>query len=71
MTGPGLLCCPPYPTPFPFPQMFSRRAFLKSSGLALAASGLGGVPTFLARAAQAAPTLGPHARRKTLVCVFQ
>ncbi|MEM1056880.1 MAG: DUF1501 domain-containing protein [Bacteroidota bacterium] len=51
--------------------MFSRRAFLKSSSLALAAAGVGGVPTFLARAAQAAPALGPHARRKTLVCVFQ
>ncbi|HIG76255.1 MAG TPA: DUF1501 domain-containing protein, partial [Bacteroidetes bacterium] len=46
-------------------------AFRKSSGLALAASGLGGVPTFLARAAQATPVRGPHARRKTLVCVFQ
>ena len=51
--------------------MITRRAFLSSTGLALAATGLGGVPAFLARAAQAAPGPTGGARRKTLVCVFQ
>ena len=51
--------------------MFTRRAFLKSGGLALTAAGVGGLPAFLARTAQATSPLGAHARRKTLVAIFQ
>ena len=51
--------------------MFTRRAVLKSGGLALFSIGLGGCPTFLARAASRAanPKLGR--RRKVLVTIFQ
>lgn len=48
----------------------TRRAFVSSSGLALIATGVGGVPTFLAKAAQATPK-GPFQRRKVLVTIFQ
>ena len=48
----------------------TRRAFVSSSGLALLATGVGGVPTFLATAAQATPK-GPFQRRKVLVTIFQ
>ena len=51
--------------------MLTRRAFLSSSGIALVATGLGGVPSFLTRAACAAPGPAYGARRKVLVCVFQ
>ncbi|MEL6444441.1 MAG: DUF1501 domain-containing protein [Bacteroidota bacterium] len=51
--------------------MIDRRAFLKSSGLALLASGLGGCPLFLGRTAQASTGPGLFQRRKTLVCLFQ
>lgn len=50
--------------------MYSRRAFLKMSGLALFAAGVGGSPVFLARAAQAAQQ-GSATRRRTLVTIFQ
>jgi uncharacterized protein (DUF1501 family) len=50
--------------------MLSRRAFLKSSGLALFGLSVGGSPAFLQRAAAAAARPGPHARRKVLVSVF-
>jgi uncharacterized protein (DUF1501 family) len=51
--------------------MVSRRAFIKSSGLALFGLGLGGVPQFMARAASIEKTLPLYARRKVLVCIFQ
>ena len=51
--------------------MLSRRAFTKSGGLALFAVGVGGVPSFLARAARAATAAPPVSRRKTLVAIFQ
>jgi uncharacterized protein (DUF1501 family) len=47
--------------------MLTRRAFLKSSGLALVAIGLGGTPKFLQRAIGATV---PH-QRKILVTIFQ
>ena len=50
--------------------MTSRRAFLSSGGIALLAAGVGGVPSFLTRAAAATPA-GPFRRRKVLVTVFQ
>ncbi|MXV15710.1 DUF1501 domain-containing protein [Hufsiella ginkgonis] len=52
--------------------MTTRRAFLKSGGLALFGIGLGGLPSFLARAAETGNTLiNPFKRRKVLVCIFQ
>ncbi len=48
--------------------MWTRRAFLKSGGLAVFAAGMGGCPLFLNRAAQAATLNG---RRKVLVTIFQ
>ena len=50
--------------------MITRRAFLSSGGIALVAAGVGGVPSFLARAARATPA-GPFRRRKVLVTIFQ
>jgi uncharacterized protein (DUF1501 family) len=50
--------------------MLSRRAFLSSGGLALLATGVGGVPSFLTRAASATPS-DLFRRRKVLVTVFQ
>jgi uncharacterized protein (DUF1501 family) len=49
---------------------FSRRAFLKSSGMAVVALGMGGTPLFLTRAAAATPA-NPLKRRKILVTIFQ
>jgi uncharacterized protein (DUF1501 family) len=49
---------------------FHRRAFLKSSGLAVLSLGLSGTPLFLTRAS-AATLAAANKRRKTLVCIFQ
>jgi uncharacterized protein (DUF1501 family) len=51
--------------------MTSRRGFLKAGGLALFGIGLGGVPTFVAQAAEMIKAPGLFKRRKTLVCIFQ
>jgi uncharacterized protein (DUF1501 family) len=51
--------------------MSSRRVFLKSGALALFAAGLGGVPTFVARAAQSRKLWRPYKKNKILVCIFQ
>ena len=51
--------------------MFTRRAFLKTGGLALFTAGIGGSPTFLARAAEAAAQPGLGKKRKILVTIFQ
>ena len=51
--------------------MTSRRGFLKAGGIALFGIGLGGVPTFLAQAAQMIQAPSLFKRRKTLVCIFQ
>lgn len=51
--------------------MTSRRAFIKAGGLALFGIGVGGVPTFLARAANSAKIIRPYQKRKVLVCIFQ
>ncbi|MFL5809045.1 MAG: hypothetical protein ACJ749_05945, partial [Flavisolibacter sp.] len=51
--------------------MTSRRVFLKSGALALFAAGLGGVPTFIARAAQSRKLWVPYKKNKILVCIFQ
>jgi uncharacterized protein (DUF1501 family) len=51
--------------------MASRRAFLKSGALALFATGIGGVPTFIANAAQSRKHWIPYKKNKVLVCIFQ
>lgn len=51
--------------------MISRRAFLKSGGIAAFGIGLGGVPTFITRAAGSDKIIGPYKKRKALVCIFQ
>ena len=50
--------------------MWTRRAFLKSSSLALFSVSLGGTPLFLSRTANAA-TNADSLRRKVLVTIFQ
>jgi uncharacterized protein (DUF1501 family) len=51
--------------------MTSRRAFLKAGGLALVGLGLGGVPGFMARAADSQKRIALYTRSKVLVCIFQ
>ena len=51
--------------------MTSRRGFLKAGGIALFGIGLGGVPSFVAQAAQMIQAPSLFKRRKTLVCIFQ
>jgi uncharacterized protein (DUF1501 family) len=51
--------------------MTDRRAFMKSGAMALFAAGLGGVPNFIARAANSNKIIGPYKKTKTLVCIFQ
>ena len=51
--------------------MTSRRAFLKAGGLALFGIGLGGVPSFMARAASSGQLMQAYKKRKVLVCIFQ
>ncbi len=51
--------------------MTSRRGFLKAGGLAVFGIGLGGLPTFVAQAANMIKAPSLFKRRKTLVCIFQ
>ncbi|TKC00816.1 DUF1501 domain-containing protein [Pedobacter cryophilus] len=51
--------------------MTSRRGFLKAGGIALFGVGLGGVPSFVAQAAQMIQAPALFKKRKTLVCIFQ
>jgi uncharacterized protein (DUF1501 family) len=51
--------------------MSSRRVFLKNGALALMATGLGGVPGFIAKAAQSRKIWMPYKKNKILVCIFQ
>jgi uncharacterized protein (DUF1501 family) len=51
--------------------MVTRRAFIKSGSLALFAAGLGGVPSFIAQAANSHKLTGPYKKNKILVCIFQ
>ena len=51
--------------------MTSRRAFLKSGGIALFGIGLGGLPTFVTQAASLIEAPGLFKKRKTLICIFQ
>ena len=47
--------------------MSSRRIFLKSGALALITAGMGGVPTFVARAAQSRKLWSPYKKNKILI----
>jgi uncharacterized protein (DUF1501 family) len=49
----------------------SRRIFLKSGALALITAGMGGVPAFVARAAQSRKLWSPYKKNKILICIFQ
>ncbi len=51
--------------------MSSRKAFLKQAGLALFTIGVGGVPTFLAKAAGSNKFLRPYKKSKILLFIFQ
>jgi uncharacterized protein (DUF1501 family) len=51
--------------------MSSRRKFVKTSGLALLGIGVGGIPTFLARAAETDNLTMLYKKKKILICVFQ
>jgi uncharacterized protein (DUF1501 family) len=51
--------------------MASRRVFLKSGALALLTTSIGGVPTFLARAAGGRKIVKPYKKAKVLVSIFQ
>ncbi|GAC1527227.1 MAG: DUF1501 domain-containing protein [Sediminibacterium sp.] len=51
--------------------MINRRAFMRSGALALFAAGIGGVPTFIARAAGSRKMAPPYKKNKVLVCIFQ
>ena len=51
--------------------MISRRAFIKAGGVALFGIGVGGVPTFVTRAAAQAKIISPFKKNKILVCIFQ
>lgn len=51
--------------------MSSRRGFIKTGGLALLSIGVGGVPTFITRAAASDKLTGLYKKKKILVCIFQ
>lgn len=51
--------------------MVTRRGFIKAGGLTLLGLGIGGVPTFMTRAAGMDKATAPYAKRKVLVCIFQ
>lgn len=51
--------------------MTSRRAFVKAGSLALFGIGVGGVPNFMARAADSRKLTGLYKKNKILVCIFQ
>ncbi len=51
--------------------MISRRVFLKGGALALVTAGIGGVPSFIAKAAQTRKFLSPYKKNKILVTIFQ
>ncbi|MDB5190977.1 MAG: hypothetical protein JWQ96_540 [Segetibacter sp.] len=51
--------------------MVSRRGFIKSGGLALFGIGIGGVPSFIASAANSDKIISPYKRKKIFVTIFQ
>lgn len=51
--------------------MTTRRGFIKAGGLSLFGISLGGVPSFLARAANGIQPAGLFRKNKIMICVFQ
>ncbi|MBS1626477.1 MAG: DUF1501 domain-containing protein [Bacteroidetes bacterium] len=51
--------------------MVNRRIFMRNGAMALFAAGLGGVPSFVARAADNKKIIPPYKKNKTMVCIFQ
>jgi uncharacterized protein (DUF1501 family) len=51
--------------------MTTRRGFLKGGALAMLGIGIGGIPTFIARAANDDKKVGPYKKKKVMVCIFQ
>jgi len=51
--------------------MVNRRAFMKSGALALFATGFGGLPNFIAQAADSRKIWTPYKKNKVMVCIFQ
>ncbi len=52
--------------------MVNRRAFMKSGALALFATGIaGGLPSFIAQAADSRKLWTPYKKNKIMVCIFQ
>ncbi len=51
--------------------MASRRVFLKGGALALISAGFGGVPSFIAKAAQSEKIWRPYKKSRVLICIFQ
>ena len=51
--------------------MANRRAFMRSGAMALFATGLGGVPSFITATAGERKIIPPYKKTKTLVCIFQ
>ncbi|MEO8770562.1 MAG: DUF1501 domain-containing protein [Ferruginibacter sp.] len=51
--------------------MSTRRGFLKSGGLAVFGISVGGIPTFIARAAHTNKLINNYKKNKILICIFQ
>ena len=51
--------------------MINRRAFMKNGAMTLFATGLGGIPSFIAQAAKAGKIITPYKKNKILICIFQ
>lgn len=52
--------------------MQNRRAFMKSGAMALFATSIaGGIPSFIARAAESTKAILPYKKNKVMVCIFQ
>jgi uncharacterized protein (DUF1501 family) len=51
--------------------MTTRRAFLKAGAIAMFGIGAGGIPPFMARAAESSKTSSLYKKKKVLVCIFQ
>ena len=48
-----------------------RRLFMRNGALAMFAATIGGVPSFVAHAANNKKILMPYKKNKVLVCIFQ
>jgi uncharacterized protein (DUF1501 family) len=51
--------------------MITRRAFLKAGAITMFGIGAGGIPPFMARAAESSKASSLYKKKKVLVCIFQ